>query len=181
MKPKPSNQHDWTERPLVLRLYPDRSLRKTCLPVTRFDSSLQDFAEDMHSLMQRYQGIGLAAPQVGILYRIIVAHVDKGPVFIVNPEIVEQSGSGVMTEGCLSLPGTHIDLQRALRIKIKGWDPRGKAVSLHPEGLLARVLQHEVDHLNGVLIIDHAEPLAAASKEEVAGSNEGKPLNECRA
>lgn len=127
MKRKPPKQQgkppEWSNRPLVLRLYPDSVLRETCQPVGRFDSSLRDFAKEMHTLMQRYQGIGLAAPQVGILRRVILADIGEGPVFVVNPQIIERTGSEVMTEGCLSLPGTQIDVQRALQIEIKGWDP----------------------------------------------------------
>lgn len=147
-------------KPLVLRLYPDTVLREMCHPVELFDSTLCDFAEEMHCLMQRYRGIGLAAPQVGILRRVIVADIGSGPVFVLNPEILERSGSDTMTEGCLSLPDTQVDVQRAERIEIKGYNPDGNAIRFSSHGLLARVLQHEVDHLNGILILDHASQSA---------------------
>jgi peptide deformylase len=160
MKGKPLEQQErppeWSHRPLVLRLYPDRMLRELCQPVRAFDSSLGDFAQEMHTLMRRYQGIGLAAPQVGILSRVIVADIGDGPVFVVNPTIVKKAGVGSMTEGCLSLPGTQVDVQRALAVVIKGWDARGKAIRFRSHGLLARVLQHEIDHLDGILILDYA-------------------------
>lgn len=162
MKRKSPNQKsenpDRVDRPLALRLYPSRVLRKTCLPVEQFDSTLADFGREMHHLMQRYQGIGLAASQVGVLRRVIVADIGDGPVTVVNPKITERSGSDVMPEGCLSLPEIFIDVRRAQEVEIKGWDLAGNAIRFRSHGLLARVLQHEIDHLNGVLIIDHASP-----------------------
>lgn len=115
---QPERAPEWTGRPLELRIYPDSVLRGTCRPVGQFDSSLRDFAEEMHTLMQRHQGVGLAAPQVGIQRRVIVADVGDGPVLVVNPEILEHTGSAILTEGCLSLPGRQIAIQRALTIEI---------------------------------------------------------------
>ena len=184
MKQKPPKQPErapeWTGRSLELRIYPDSVLREICRPVGQFDSSLRDFADEMHTLMLRHQGVGLAAPQVGIQRRVIVADVGDGPVFVVNPEILEHTGSSILTEGCLSLPGTRIDIQRALGIEIMGWSPMGEALRFRSHGMFARVLQHEIDHLNGVLIIDHAQPLTPLAKREPTDSNERNPYYEIR-
>ena len=167
---------DCDRESLVLRLYPDTVLRESCAPVTRFDSSLRDFAEDMHRLMRRYGGIGLAAPQVGIPQRIIVADIGGGRVSIVNPEILVCAGTDVLTEGCLSLPGRQIDVRRAWQIQMTGRDLEGRAVRSAFSGLLARVLQHEVDHLDGVLIIDYVESLLPVRKDSYADHTQARSL-----
>ena len=163
---KPDEVPLWSERPLILRLYPDSVLREMCRPVENFDSSLQDFSHEMHRSMQHWQGIGLAAPQVGIRRRFILADIGEGPVFVANPEIVARAGRGVLDEGCLSLPEIQVEVERALAVEISGWDAHGKSLKLQAHGLLARVLLHEIDHLDGVLIIDHGEPLTGAENKE---------------
>ena len=144
-------------RPLTLRLYPDSILREKAKSVQLFNTVLQDFANDMLFFMQQYNGIGLAAPQVGILQRIVVADIGDSPISLVNPEIVKGSGTENMIEGCLSLPGYEVDVNRNTWIEIRGKNLKGKRVDYELEGLLARVLQHEVDHLNGILICDYGK------------------------
>ena len=124
-----------------------------------FNTVLQDFANDMLFFMQHYDGIGLAAPQVGILQRIVVTDIGDSPICLVNPEIVAGSGTENMIEGCLSLPGYKVDVNRNTLIEIRGKSLKGKRVVYEVEGLLARVLQHEVDHLNGILICDYGESM----------------------
>jgi peptide deformylase len=141
--------------PLSLRFHPDPILRQTCRPVDRFDTWLSDVLEEMLLLMRIHQGIGLAAPQVGITQRLFVAEIDGYPICVVNPAIVARSGSDRMAEGCLSLPGLHVDIQRDRRVEVQGFDAQGRKRSYHVEGLWARVMQHEVDHLDGVLICDN--------------------------
>lgn len=146
-------------RPLRLRLYPDSILRRTAKPVILFDPLLADFFHVMLAFMREHRGIGLAAPQVGVLQRIIVADTGEGAVCLANPEILEQEGLDAVAEGCLSLPGTTVEVERNTRIDIRAQDHRGKKVEFEAWGLLARALQHEVDHLDGVLICDYGEPL----------------------
>ena len=144
-------------RPLTLRLYPDSILREKAEPVQSFNTVLQDFANDMLFFMQQHDGIGLAAPQVAILQRMVVADIGDSPICLVNPEIVAGSGMENMIEGCLSLPGYTVDVNRNTWIEIRGKNLKGKRVDYELEGLLARVLQHEVDHLNGILICDYGK------------------------
>jgi len=143
-----------TARPLSLRLHPDPVLREACRPVDRFDSWLSDVLEEMLELMRVYQGIGLAAPQVGLTKRLFVAEIQGHSMCLVNPVITVHSGSDLRAEGCLSLPGVHVDVQRNWQIEVQGFDAQGRKQSYRVEGLWARVMQHEIDHLNGVLICD---------------------------
>ncbi|MBA7581080.1 Peptide deformylase [subsurface metagenome] len=105
--------------------------------------------------MRKTKGVGLAAPQIGILRRLIVVDIGEGVLKLANPEIVESTGRDLMEEGCLSVPGESIEIARATKIVVKGLNAKGEAVIFNAEGLLARVIQHEIDHLNGKLIIDH--------------------------
>jgi peptide deformylase len=143
-------------RPLSLRVHPDSVLRDTCHPVERFDSWLSDVLEEMLVLMRVRDGIGLAGPQVGIRQRLFVAEIQGYSMCLVNPVITARSGSDRMTEGCLSLPGVHVDVRRDLRIEVHGFDAQGRKQRHRVDGLWARVMQHEIDHLDGVLICDKA-------------------------
>jgi peptide deformylase len=145
------------QRPLVLRLFPDAVLRQQCLSIDDFGPRLQRFADDMVRLMKECRGIGLAAPQVGVLARLIVADIGKGPVCIVNPTFQGPDASNIMTEGCLSLPDITVEIQRRTMIEVRGRTPQGKRLCLSANGLLARVIQHEVDHLDGRLICDYLQ------------------------
>jgi len=106
--------------------------------------------------MHNHKGIGLAAPQVGLNQRIIVLDVGQGPMAVINPQILKKSGSEVLEEGCLSLPGVTLPIKRAQRIKIKYIDENNAEVEAECEDLMARVIQHETDHLDGKLILDYA-------------------------
>jgi len=110
----------------------------------------------MAKIMYENEGIGLAAPQVGVDKRIIIVHTDKGLLKLINPKILEKEGEDSLSEGCLSLPEIFVKVNRAERIKIEGLNEEGKSIKLKAEDFLARVIQHEIDHLNGVLIIDYA-------------------------
>jgi peptide deformylase len=142
-------------RPLSLRFYPDPLLRGLCFPVGRFDSWLSDLLADMLELMRAHEGVGLAAPQVGITKRLFVAEIQGCSMCLVNPVITARSGSDRMDEGCLSLPGVSVDVQRDWQIEVQGFDAQGRRQTHRVEGLWARVMQHEIDHLDGVLICDH--------------------------
>jgi len=108
----------------------------------------------MADTMYDAEGVGLAAPQIGISKRVIVIDAGEGLLELINPEILEQEGQDRKIEGCLSVPGIQGEVIRAYRVKVKGWDRTGKETVIVGEGLLARALQHEIDHLNGVLFVD---------------------------
>ena len=143
------------KEPLTLRLYPDSVLREISQPVRVFDATLRKFCGEMLIFMKRHGGIGLAAPQIGLLRRIVVAEIGETSVCLVNPVIVARSGIDRLVEGCLSLPGYKVKVERNISIEIHGNDLDGEESCFTAEGLMARVLQHEVDHLNGLLICDH--------------------------
>jgi len=124
--------------------------------VERFDSWLADVLEEMRVLMRVHQGIGLAGPQAGIAQRLFVAKIQRRSLCLINPTITARDGSDLMTEGCLSLPDVQVDVQRPWRIEVQGFDARGRRRAYCVEGLWARVMQHEIDHLDGVLICDKA-------------------------
>jgi peptide deformylase len=111
--------------------------------------------EQMLYTMRYYKGIGLAAPQIGISKQLIVADTGEGIIRLANPVIIEKSGSGEMEEGCLSIPDKKVNVTRPYKVVVSGLSYKGEKVEIKAEGLLARVLQHEIDHLTGKLIIDY--------------------------
>ncbi len=140
-----------------VRRYGDPVLRTKARPVERFDDALREEIRRMDVLMRDSIGIGLAAPQVGVSHRLLVYRVEPGgPVQpLVNPEVEWSSREReTMEEGCLSLPGVHVDVERPLHIRVTAQDEHGEPVLVEASGLEARVIQHEVDHLDGVLILD---------------------------
>ena len=144
-----------------IRQYPDPVLRLEAQEVEDFDRDLQQLAERMIRLMQDARGVGLAANQVGILRRIFViqAEEDEEPRALVNPAIVERSDEvDEDDEGCLSMQGVVVSVERPLRVRIEAKDEEGNPVTVELEGLPARVAQHELDHLDGVLILDRTTP-----------------------
>ncbi|WP_027084225.1 peptide deformylase [Cohnella panacarvi] len=149
--------------------HPDEVLRDTAKEVTKFNANLHKLLDDMADTMYDADGVGLAAPQIGISKRVIVVEVgdDNGLIELVNPEIVSKDGEQLGPEGCLSIPGLQGDVRRANHIVIKGFDRDGKPVQYEATEFLSRAFQHEVDHLNGVLYIDLAESIYEARKEEV--------------
>jgi peptide deformylase len=134
--------------------YPAKVLAGKSEPVAEVDGQVVSLARGMGHLMVASQGIGLAAPQVGVARRIITVNVGDGFLYLINPVIVERQGSARMEEGCLSCPGISAVIDRDERIRVRGLDLDGNEVTVEAEGLKARVLQHEIDHLEGVLIID---------------------------
>jgi len=144
-------------RPLSLKIFPDEVLRQHCEPVERFDAELQDLVAEMLVLMRNRNGIGLAAPQVGITRRLFVCEVENHAVSLVNPVILNVGGRAEMIEGCLSLPEVQVNVVRSSWIHVKGRDINGQKMQLELTGLWARVVQHEMDHLDGVLICDYGE------------------------
>lgn len=139
--------------------YGDDVLREGCTEVKRFDSALRMLAYAMIETMHEADGVGLAGPQVGVSEKIFVAHVPNGePIVFVNPSIVETSiETGPYEEGCLSVPGVYHSVIRPLRVTVQAQDVDGKPFTMKADGLLARVIQHENDHLYGTLFIDHLD------------------------
>lgn len=137
---------------LNLKIYPDEVLKQVCSPVEHFNGELKDIFHEMLELMRIHKGIGLAAPQVGITKRLFVCEIQDQILFLVNPVISITSGKSTAVEGCLSLPGTLSEVTRSEQILVKGLDPEGRVKRLHTTGLWARVIQHETDHLDGILI-----------------------------
>ncbi len=122
--------------------------------MTEFDSTVLSLIDRMAQTMYDSKGVGLAAPQIGVSLRVVVADVGQGLTALVNPEIMEGDGEESMEEGCLSVPGARVEIPRTKSIVVSGLDREGRELTLRAENLLARVIQHEIDHLNGVLIID---------------------------
>jgi peptide deformylase len=138
---------------------PDPVLRESCKTVTKFNANLQKLLDDMADTMYDAHGVGLAAPQVGILKRVIVMDCGEehgGLIEIINPEIVTFSGEQTGPEGCLSIPGLQGDVMRPLQVTAKGQDRDGKEIVIEGTELLARCIMHEIDHLNGILFTDLA-------------------------
>ncbi len=142
----------------VIRRFGDPVLRASAVRVERFDERLQLELARMGELMHDALGIGLAATQLGVLHRTLVFRTDPEEpiVALVNPELEWSSEEQeVAEEGCLSLPGVHVDVERPVSVRVRGQDAEGHELTIEAEGLRARVIQHEMDHLDGVLILDH--------------------------
>ena len=136
----------------------DPVLRQKAKRVPTVDKSVQRLIDDMVETMQQANGAGLAAPQVGVSLRVIVLQVPgEEPIAIVNPEIVKRTGEQEVAEGCLSFPGYAGEIKRSASVTVKGLDRQGKPTRIKATGLMAEALQHEIDHLNGILYIDHLE------------------------
>lgn len=137
-----------------IRTNGDTVLRKKSKDVLNFEGRTQILIDDMIDTMNDANGVGLAAPQVGILKKIVVIDIGEGPIVLVNPEIVEASGAENEKEGCLSIPGKEGNVIRPKYVKVKAQDRNGTPIELDGEDLLARAFCHEIDHLNGILYID---------------------------
>jgi peptide deformylase len=136
----------------------ERILRSKSKPVLKVPEDMPELIEHMEAIMRDANGIGLAAPQLGILQRIFIYDVGDGLQALINPKIMQAKGEQLGAEGCLSIPGLRGDVLRADEVVVKGLDQHGKPVRIRAEGLTARVIQHENDHLDGIMFIDHADP-----------------------
>jgi peptide deformylase len=143
-------------------------LRQKALPVKKITKRLLKLAGDMEETMRAASGVGLAAPQVGVGVRLIVLDVGEGPIVVFNPEIIDRDGQDVDVEGCLSIPGVNGYVERSAWVKVAGLDAKGKPLVIEGTDLLARALQHEIDHLDGVLFTDKATSIVAVEEEEKA-------------
>ncbi|MBI2685588.1 MAG: peptide deformylase [Acidobacteria bacterium] len=150
---------------LEIRKYGDPVLETRCGKVTNFGTpELEKLVGDMFETMYANKGVGLAAPQVGLLHQLTVIDTSAGEdpeakLVLINPEIVSLEGQQIGEEGCLSIPGFREDVRRAMSAKVKAFDVKGEAFEITGEELLARALQHEIDHLHGILFLKHLSPL----------------------
>jgi peptide deformylase len=129
-------------------------LRKRCRAVPVVDRAIRRLVADMILSMRRARGVGLAAPQIGVPLRVLVVDIGTGPLAVINPRLRRRAGAEVGIEGCLSIPGVYGDVRRAQRIEVEALNLRGRRIVVRSQDLLARVFQHEIDHLNGVLFTD---------------------------
>ncbi len=132
----------------------DEILRKISRPVNEIDKRTKTLLDDMAETMYKNEGVGLAAPQVGVLRRIVVIDIGEGLVELINPEIVQTEGSKIDVEGCLSIPGKRGTVERPTKVVVNALNRKGKAIQVTGEGLLAVALCHELDHLDGILYTD---------------------------
>jgi len=164
---------------LPIVIHPDPVLRRKAKRVSHVDESLNRLIDNMIETMYQASGAGLAAPQVGVSLKIAVIGMPEEEVIVlVNPEVIKKSGKRMDIEGCLSIPGYRGEIKRAEQVTVKAFDRNGKAFRIKADDLLAEVLEHEIDHLNGILYIDHLESPDKLEKIEVSedkyeGSNIG--------
>jgi len=143
---------------LKIHTNPDKVLRRKAHKVAKIDSSIHKLIDDMIDTMHMAGGVGLAAPQVGVSLRVVVIEVpDKEAIILINPEIIKCGGQRSIVEGCLSIPGYQGEITRSVWVKVKAKDRNGREFRLKGEELLAQAFEHEIDHLNGILYIDHLE------------------------
>ncbi|VTU08272.1 peptide deformylase [Actinobacillus indolicus] len=147
---------------LDVLIYPDENLAKVCQPIETVDAELNTFIDNMFDTMYEHEGIGLAAPQVNVLKRVITIDIEgdkTNQIVLINPEILESSGETGIEEGCLSIPGCRALVPRKEKLTVKALNREGQTFTLEADGLLAICIQHEIDHLNGVLFVDHISQL----------------------
>ena len=143
---------------IKVRTLPDPVLRQRAKRVNKIDSSIQKLIDDMIDTMRAVSGVGLAAPQIGVSLRVAVIEIPGEEVItLINPEVVKRQGERVVEEACLSMPGYQGEINRSVVVKVKAQDRQGREIRIKGEDLLAQALEHETDHLNGTLYIDHVE------------------------
>ena len=139
-----------------IRKYNDPILRKKCEKIEKVNNEIKDLIEKMIKIVQKNQGVGLAACQIGLAKRVIIVRTEQGYQAFINPEILWQSREKeIMEEGCLSFPQMFLRIKRSKEVEIKALTKQGKDIHIKVQGILARIFQHEIDHLNGILFIDH--------------------------
>ncbi len=141
-----------------IRTYGDPVLKSKAVEITEIDDKLVTLCDRMFDVMFKAPGIGLAAPQIGIQKRLFVYDIGDGEGVLINPEIVESDGEFMYEEGCLSIPGLYVEMLRPARVHVRGLNLDGETVDVEADDLLGRLFQHELDHLNGVLMFDRMSP-----------------------
>lgn len=144
----------------IIRKDGDEILRKKSKEVEAVDDKIREILDDMIETMHKYNGVGLAGPQIGILKRLVVIDLydEKGPIKLVNPKIIKQDGKQEVEEGCLSFPNQYAKIIRPAKVTIEALNENGKKIKIKAEGLLAQAISHEIDHLDGVLFVDKIIP-----------------------
>ncbi len=150
---------------LDIRKAGDPVLKAKAKPVVKVTKTVRQLLDNMVQTMREEDGVGLAAPQVGVSSRLIVVDIGEGLIELINPELVETEGCEVASEGCLSIPGYYGEVERFTQVTVTGLDRNGNPLRLSCDGLLARAMQHEIDHLEGVLFIERAQSLHKEQKE----------------
>ena len=150
---------------LDIRRAGDPVLKEKAKPVAKITKTVRSLLDNMVQTMQEADGVGLAAPQVGVSLRVVVIDVGEGLIELINPEIVASEGCETGTEGCLSIPGMYGDVERFTAVTVQGMDRHGAPITVQGSGLLARALQHEIDHLEGILFIERAQSVFRERKE----------------
>ena len=162
---------------LQIKRYPEPVLRKKSAHILEVTPKEVKLFEDMLLTMYTFNGIGLAAPQVGDSVQVIVADIGEGPIRLINPRIIKSKGEEKLSEGCLSVPELSVDIKRPEEILVEGLNEKGEQIGMKAKGLLARVIQHEMDHLKGRLIIDY---LSMIDKMKLFKSRRDKRRNQCK-
>ena len=150
---------------LDIRRAGDPVLKEKAKPVAKITKTVRSLLDNMVQTMQEADGVGLAAPQVGVSLRVVVIDVGEGLIELINPEIVASEGCETGTEGCLSIPGMYGDVERFTAVTVQGIDRHGAPITVQGSGLLARAVQHEIDHLEGILFIERAQSVFRERKE----------------
>lgn len=145
---------------IPIRVLPDPVLRQKSKRIRNIDGSIQRLIDNMRETMHSARGVGLAAPQVGASLRLIIVGIpEEEEIVLINPQIVRRAGERLVDEGCLSVPGYVGQIKRAQSVTVKGRDQNGREIRIKADELLAQALEHEIDHLNGVLYIDHLDSM----------------------
>ena len=158
-----------------IRTFGDPVLKAVAEPVNNIDEKLVRLTDEMFDVMYNAPGIGLAAPQIGVQRQVFVYDIDEERKVILNPQIVESSGEWVYDEGCLSIPGLYVEMLRPKKVLVRGINLDGNQVEFEADELLARLFQHEIDHLNGVLMFDRMTPDQRKEAVKLYRAREAQP------
>ena len=159
---------------------PEDVLRQKAKKVSIIDKSIQKLINDMIETMHQSKGVGLAAPQIGVSLRVVVIKMpeEEEHIVLINPEVVKRIGEREIAEACLSVPGYSGEIKRSEKVTVKGLDRKGQKIRIKAEGLMAQALEHELDHLNGTLYIDHIEDETKLHKVETKEEDETEQVDE---
>ena len=158
---------------LEIKKFPDPVLKKISKPVEVFDEDLEKFVNDMFTAMKVHDGVGLAAPQVGVSKRIAVVEYEEKSYVLINPKLIEQNGIQEGEEGCLSFPGIYANVKRPQHVKVEAQDVKGEKHILEADDYLARAFLHEMDHLNGKVFIDYLSNIKKSAIKKKISKNTG--------